>query len=451
MRLSPVIVGGLIFTWWIQALTTAPARADGLQNLTAAWSLARSGAFTTRENGPADMFREPLPVFADAVAIKVIEAQAGPAPLADWTRGWRVRAVKAVNLVWMLLLCGAVWGSARTLGASRIAAWAALLLVNGAGFALRSAFVDSLGTDLAGAALLTTASGLLAAGWKTGRWRWWIGAGLAFGLAILVKASLLYVIIGLAIVLALLAAWRAKGWPGDNRGVAIILLLLAAAAVITPWSNRNQRLFGTRALTDRGGEVLLLRAYEDQVTPTEYSGAWCAFAPGRLQGPVCKLTGWSKADLKPGGALGRFSRAAPPDPEAIRKAAQIGGGTPPGLSFYHTAKARYQALPAPADARAKQEATALIAAEPGRHLAMIPAYLWRGLGGLTVWLGLVGLIALLRKRDDLAVFLIPAVGLGLFLAVFSHFIPRYAWPMIPMTCVVLPLILETARRRAPAA
>ncbi len=81
---------------------------------------------------------------------------------------------------------------------------------------------------------------------------------------------------------------------------------------------------------------------------------------------------------------------------------------------------------------------------------MTPAYLWRGLGGLTVWLGLIGLVAFLRKRDDLAVFLTPFVGLGLFLALFSHFIPRYAWPMIPALCVVLPLILQTVLRRARA-
>ena len=89
----------------------------------------------------------------------------------------------------------------------------------------------------------------------------------------------------------------------------MILLLLSTAAVITPWSERNARLFGTRAITDRGGEVLLLRAYEDQVSPDEYRGVWCVYAPSRLRPSICRLTGWTGADLQPGAGPGPASAA----------------------------------------------------------------------------------------------------------------------------------------------
>lgn len=439
-------------------LTGRRVTADGEQNLHMALSLAHRGIVSSGAAGERpDMFREPLPALTGALVIRVADAVAGPAPDTDWTAGARVIWLKRQNLAWLALLGFAVFGATRTLGGSRAAAVAALGLTGLVAFALRRELVDSLGTDLAAAALVTTASALLARGWSSGRWRWWIAAGLTLGLGILVKASLLYVTAGLALAVTLLAALRARGWPGDRRGAAVLLMLFAAALVITPWSARNQRLFGTGAITDRGGEVLLLRAYEDQVTPAEYRGVWCAYAPSRARPAVCRLTGASITDLRPGGALQRFSRAAPVDPVAVERAALAGRGPVGGLSFYRTAKARYLALVdrhaggiAPltaADADARAEAIALIRRRPDLHLLMTPAFLWRGLGGLTVWLALAGVVALARRRDDLAVFLLPAVGLGLFLAAFSHFIPRYAWPMIPAACVILPLILETGLRK----
>lgn len=436
----------LVFVWssW---MTGAPARADAEQNLRAAVELGLDGRFPW-------MFREPLPVAVDAVGVALIEAVAGPAAYEDWLEGPRIAALKRVNLLWLGLLSVAAFLSARTLGASRTGAWGALALVNLVAFALRTEFVDSLGTDLMAAALLTASAGLTASGWQRQDIRRLAAGGAVLGLACLTKASLLYVAIGLALALLLLAAWRARGWPVRDRRKQILVLLAAVLVVTTPWMLRNLVRFGEFSIADRGGEVLLLRAYEDQVTPAEYAGVWCAFSPGRLQGAVCALTGHSPPDLRPGGALGRFSRATPPDARAVQAAAEAGAGPVAGLSFYHTAKERFRVLngrfqsTTRADVAARREAVALIAAAPGRHLAMTPAYLWRGLGGLTVVLLAIGLAAFVRKRDGLVVFLLPFVGLGFFMALFSHFIPRYAWPMIPALCVALPLIAEIVLRRA---
>lgn len=451
---------GLVMTLWVGALTDRSVGADAGQNLRMAWNLARHGVLSTGDAGrPApDMFREPLTPLITAAIISVSETVAGPASFEAWNSGARIEALKSQNLLWLLLLYTSVWLAARRLGGSVVTGAAALLLVSGFAFAFRSELLDSLGTDLAAAALLTAAATLTLGAWQDRDWRRWLGAGAVFGLAVLVKASLLYVTVGLGGALLLLAAWRKRGWPGDRVGVGVILLLTATALVITPWTARNHRLFGTPAVTDRGGEVLLLRSYEDQATAAEYAGVWCAYSPGRLQVTVCRLTGVSGADLQPGGALGRFSRKPPADYGPIRAVAAAKTRPVPGESFYYQAKARYLVLVdryageiAPltaADREAKREAIALIAANPGGHLAMTPAFLWRGLGGLTVVLGVIGLAAFLRKRDDLLVFLLPFVGLGLFMALFSHFIPRYAWPMIPAACVALPLIAEAVLRRA---
>lgn len=436
----------LVFVWssWISG---APARADAEQNLRAAMELGLDGRFP-------GMFREPLPIAIDAVGVAVIQATAGPAAYDAWVEGPRIAALKRVNLFWLGLLSVAAFLSARTLGAGRIGAWTALALVNLIAFVLRTEFVDSLGTDLMAAALLTTAAGLTASGWTRQDVRRLAAGGFVLGLACLTKASLLYVAIGLALALLLLAAWRRRGWPDRARRRQVLILLAAVLLATTPWMLRNLVHAGEFSIADRGGEVLLLRAYEDQVTPAEYAGVWCAYSPGRLQAIVCPLTGHSQADLRPGGSLGRFSRATPSDPRAVQAAAEAGAGPVAGLSFYHTAKERFRVLngrlrsTTAADTRARAEAFALIAAAPGRHLAMTPAFLWRGLGGLTVILLGIGAVALVRKHDGLVVFLLPFVGLGFFMALFSHFIPRYAWPMIPAACVVLPLTVEAVLRRA---
>jgi len=461
-RRTVLILGGvigLIMAFWVGVLTDRPVGADAEQNLRMAWNLAHHGVLSTSDAGrPApDMFREPLTPLITAAIITVSEATSGRASFEVWNSGERIEGLKAQNVLWLILLHAGAWLAARRLGGSVIAGVASLLLVSGFVFAFRSELLDSLGTDLAAAALLTAAATLTLGAWQMRDWRRWLGAGVVFGLAVLVKASLLYVAVGLGGALLLLAAWRNRGWPGDRAGVGVILLLTAMALVITPWTARNHRLFGVPAVTDRGGEVLLLRAYEDQATAAEYAGVWCAYSPARLQKQVCRLTGVGGADLQPGGALGRFSRKPPADYGPIRAVAAANTGPVPGESFYYQAKARYLVLverhageAAPltaADREAKREAIALIRANPGGHLAMTPAFLWRGLGGLTVVLGLIGLVAFLRKRDDLLVFLLPFVGLGLFMALFSHFIPRYAWPMIPAACVVLPLTAEIVLRR----
>ncbi len=450
-------LAGLLIALWTLVPTGRPVTADAEQNLRAAWNLAHHGVLSTSDAAdPApDMFREPLTPLITGALIKVGEVFSGPSSFETWNGGAGLHGLKQQNIVWIALLWAGVLAAAQRLSLSPTGQVAALALANGFVWALRSELVDSLGTDLAAAALLTLGAATTVAARQTRDWRRWLGAGLVFGLAILVKASLLYVLIGLAGALLLLAAWRNRGWPGDRAGVGLLLMLTVAALVVSPWSERNRALFGTLAIADRGGEVLLLRAYENQVTPVELAGSLCAYSPGKLQAQTCRLTGHALADLRPGGSLARFSRMPPKTDEArlaVRAAAEAGGPSP-GLSFYNVAKERYRVLvertgsTRAADEAAKAEAIALIKARPDLHLAMTAAFLWRGLGGLTIVLLAVGAVALARRRDDLVVFLLPFVGLGFFMALFSHFIPRYGWPMIPALCVVLPLIAEAGLRR----
>jgi predicted branched-subunit amino acid permease len=79
----------------------------------------------------------------------------------------------------------------------------------------------------------------------------------------------------------------------------------------------------------------------------------------------------------------------------------------------------------------------LILQHPWRHLALIIPFLWRGATFVFPILIVVLVIAVRRRREDLAVFALPAFGLVVFFALFSHFIARYALPAREVATVSL--------------
>ena len=111
----------------------------------------------------------------------------------------------AMNLAWLLLLLLAGWCLGRSFGAAP-AVIAGLAAIAGSPLVVTSQ-AGSAHNDLAGAALLLTAGALLHIGWRE-RWAVVI-AGLAAGLAIGVKFTLLLPAAALSLGVALLA-WRER-------------------------------------------------------------------------------------------------------------------------------------------------------------------------------------------------------------------------------------------------
>jgi hypothetical protein len=85
----------------------------------------------------------------------------------------------------------------------------------------------------------------------------------------------------------------------------------------------------------------------------------------------------------------------------------------------------------------KKRAMNLIIEHPWRHLALIIPFLWRGATFVFPILIIVLAIAVRRRRYDLALFALPAFGLVVFFALFSHFIARYALPAREVATVAL--------------
>jgi 4-amino-4-deoxy-L-arabinose transferase-like glycosyltransferase len=109
-----------------------------------------------------------------------------------------------------------------------------------------------------GALAVTSALATLAWAWRGPPWRF-LCAGVAFGLACLVRADVLAAAVILPIAVGVLAA-RRRGWrAGASRGSA---MLLASAAIIGPWSLYASSSTGSIVpVTDGGESTLFIATY----------------------------------------------------------------------------------------------------------------------------------------------------------------------------------------------
>jgi hypothetical protein len=92
----------------------------------------------------------------------------------------------------------------------------------------------------------------------------------------------------------------------------------------------------------------------------------------------------------------------------------------------------------------KERALAIIREHPFKHIALTLPFLWRG-AFISFPVLLAALIyAVHRSMPTLGVFVLPALGLLLFYALFSHFIPNYAVPTLPVVIICAMRLLGDA-------
>jgi hypothetical protein len=260
-------------------------------------------------------------------------------------------------------------------------------------------------------------------------------------------------------MLLLLLALPQKYVP--NRATALQTLLLAAGfcSVVLPWMYRNYEHFGTFQIVERGGAVLYMRAVKDGMSAEEYRGSFYVWAPGKLQGLVGAVLGFSDADLREGGRLQRLNREADSDFAERDLAAEHAGKPDDAVSYYRKARAertrvqhellaRGVANPTvEADRMLQDEAVAVIRAHPGDHLLMTIPLLWRGAAVVFPVLCVGLAYGLIKRRTEIAIFILPSMGMTLFYALFSHFIPRYGVATVPVTIVIALFLASRAWQR----
>jgi 4-amino-4-deoxy-L-arabinose transferase-like glycosyltransferase len=402
------------------------------------------------------MYREPLPVFIDAIAVKVTDAMLGAADERAYFVGERARLLKHLDVAWMLLLSLAVFAATRVLTSSFTMAFVCMLAVSVKLPLVISGTVglefDLLRSELPTAALLVIGSLLLSAGWARGKAVWTVVAGIVFGMLALVKASFLYVFAGVIVIIAVTAAtqwWRTRDRNTTTRG---LLLLAGFAIVVAPWMYRNHVHFDTFSIAQRGGGVLSIRVMKDQMSLEEYVGSFYVWAPHGLQPFVGTILGFTPDDLERGGRLQRLNRRSTSNFFVEDNLWEEAGRPDRVVSFYRKARAAHVQLknelmargedPAQSDAILQERSLRYIREHPWRHFALTIPFLWRGaliafpVLALTLWL------SVRRRNWELARFALPAFGLVMFYALLSHFIPRYGAPVFPLVIVCAGALLK---------
>jgi hypothetical protein len=448
-----LILAGLC-VWAHRAINGAPITKDSGQNLRMALNLSHEGILSLDEKAPyrKSMYREPLPVALDAVAVFAWDRLKGPAPTDQYFSGERARALKLPNILWLLLLWGGLFAVTRRFTGS----FAGSVVV--ALFAIKAFLgddgVNSLDTELAAAALMVLAVFALSLTETTQDHRAPLLAGLCFGLLALTKAAALYVFAATVLVLVAGCAagllWR--GRPHRWRDLAV--MVVPFLVVVAPWMLRNFETFGHAQISGRGGLVLYSRALLDEVNPTEYRGTFYVWARPSWQPHVGRLLGFSSRDLQAGGRLERLNADRDSAFYDMDIAAEAAGRPQDAVSLYRKARAERIRLedlyeragdPYPevaADQAMQHEGMGIVESHWMANLALAVPLIWRSaLIVFPVALLVLG-YALRARRSPLVLFMIPAVAMLAFYALITHYEPRPTLVVQPIVVVGAAMLVQ---------
>ena len=167
-----------------------------------------------------------------------------------------------------------VWRSTIAIGGGRPAAWCALLAA-GLGTTEYAVYTRTAMTEALSLPLAALAGLLLVLLVQRTRWTLAIGLGVTLGLLTLTRPEYLYLAAAIGLVGCGVAAVQRR------LGITLVASALVCAAVLAPWSVRNERLFGTMQPTyGYAGFILAQRMAYEAMTPTEWTAQWLYALPG---------------------------------------------------------------------------------------------------------------------------------------------------------------------------
>jgi hypothetical protein len=454
--------------FWSSRINGELINKDAADNLRMALNFKHTGVISNAEQPPfrQSMFREPVPIIATLLTVDLIDAALGPADNSQYFSGERARWVKHQNIFWMGCLCIALFVFVRRLTPAFGYAVSGILIMNLLLFSADAGkyLLNSLYTEAPAAVLLTLASLLLSSAVLQKRLGLTVLAGVCFGVLALVKASFLYVLVGVVIVLPCLVLLQPRAYTVAMLTRLAAVLALSCFAVVTPWMLRNYLALGTFGIASRGGEALYIRAVMDQMTAEEYLGTFYMYAPYGVKGAMRHLLGLSREELANGLRLQRLDESGDTkwaDADLAAEAAALPDKT---YTFYRRAGAdrnllieQFRAAGAldpglAADHVMGQRGAHMIMAHPWRHLAQTLPNLWRG-AFLAFPLLLIAVAYAWRRRDlGLLLLLLPAFAMVTFYGLVSPYLPRYTIPVyaivVGSTLVLVARALQNLRTGA---
>jgi hypothetical protein len=460
---------------WSSQITDSRIESDAQQSTHMAVNLARHDVMSLDESAPyhPTNFREPVPVLVTALGVWILDSILGPCAPDDYLEGPRAKYLKYQNFFWLGLLSISAFVAARTLTSSFWLALFAVILVNRPLLPQQEQLgpVDNLLTELPATALLLPASILLAIAFTNRKWSAYVLAGVLFGIFGLIKAIGIYVFLGVLPVLACLYALQQPAIPWRIAARDLGVLMASFACVLAPWIVRNHILLDSYQITQRGGESLFERALEDQMTDDEFLGTFYIWGhPGPFHDWLGKKLQLSESDLLRGGRLQRLNSDFSTSLSRVDRDTAVDDGRPDqAITLFRKAQAQrtrlereFAAAGSPQPQVAAEEqlyrlATTMISQHPLRHLKLTAAFMWRGAPLAFAILSAAIFFGLLRRRYDLLLFSLPAIGIVMAYSLFTPFFWRYGWPsrlVATVTAVALIKLiwdLIPVRRTAPVA
>lgn len=290
--------------------------------------------------------------------------------------------------------------------------------------------------------------------------------GILIGCFALTKAIGLYIGFAYILILAFLQNWRI-----NKQYLRLhLIMLMSFILVISPWMLRNKQIFDDFTIAQRGGIVLLTRAVKNEMNFDEFKGAFYVYAP-----PLSSLfetyLGFKKSDQAENGYLTRLIRRRGNDIKA-----EIIGEPSKAVSYFSKAFAIQQKIRVEiyknhhkdrfidketlikiylnefpevnpeSDKKLKNIAISKILSSPWAHIKATIIFAWRGIFSFNTNMPLINLFAfasmliipftlLSKSNEEILVVSLFSNLIFWFYASFTHFLPRYSAPLIPVSII----------------
>jgi len=277
--------------------------------------------------------------------------------------------------------------------------------------------------------------------------------GAALGLLVLTRGVFQYFFVIILVFLVFLAIVGL--FEKRKLLICTILFSITYFALAGSWMVRNYMHFGRFFITERGGNVLLLRAECNMMNRKEYLGAFLYWAPDKLLSESLLKCFFGQDAIKPGGALERLNRHN-------------------DSSFYLRTKAIWTKLEKEfggqtgnvVDKKLKSMAKTKILKHPFRHILATLPIAWRGLfaehgyqlkipgSGIVInssvptnivyfaALFFLTFLSIKNRWPDLFALILPALYLYGIQSFLTHNLARYNKPIIPILVIAMLFVVH---------